>query len=259
MILIISKKNDLVSYGFYRAFRTIYKDVKIIYNEKQMINLDYKTLIINNFDFFDKIPIKKEYKYILINENCLFENKLKNININYLIIKEYSTQYDLTNFKKIDNYMYISNNIILMPYCSIFTKNEILWHYKKKIIIQKKIPNKVYTYDNIRFTNELIKIDYIKNNNKNIEEMVNNLFNYKNIYITDYDKNKLNYKSISYMALGNYTMTNSNLNEIFYTFNIGKIDKVDFNKIVQNIELIYNDFTFEKYVKILNNYFLSVV
>lgn len=258
MILILSKKNDLISYGFYKGYRTIYKDVKIIYTKKQLFNLNnYKTIIINNYDFYNDIPIKDNIKYILIDENCLFENKLKNNNIHYYIIKEYSKDIDLSNFKKIDNFMYISNNIILMPYCSIFTKNEILWHYKKKIIKDKIIPTKFITYDNLKDYYRK-SLNYITINNKDIEKMIFNLFNTKKIYISTYDINKFNYKSLSYMALGNYSMTNSN-NSNCYILNIGDNKKVDFNKIIQNIEIIYNDFTFEKYIKILNNYFMSLV
>lgn len=252
MILIISKKNDLISYGFYKAFKTIYKNVDIIYDIKQLFDINkYKSIIVNNYDFANKLPIIDNLKYILINENCLFENKLKNNNINYLIIKEYSIQYDLSNFKKIDKYMYFNNNIVIMPFCSIFTKNEILWHYKKNLIINKKIPECLLTYENLNM-NDVVKINYIKINKKNTEDIINKCFNEKNIYLNTYDVNKFNYKSISFMALGNYTMTNSNIDDIFYTLNFKNDTQIDFNKIVQNIELIYNDFTFEKYVKLLN-------
>lgn len=260
MILIISKKNDLISYGFYKAYKTIYKYVDIIYDKTQ-INKDkeYTQIIINNFEFFDNIPINVNIKYILINEYCLFENKLKNNDIKYLIIKEYSKNINFDNFNKLDKYMYQDNNIVIFPFCSIFTKNEILWHYKKFIIKNKKIPKNIITYDNTsNFAKDLVKINY-KKNIYDINKLIDLSFNDKNIYLSFYDINKFDYKSISFMALGNYSMTNSNIDENFYVFKIGQLENVDFNKIVQNIEIIYNDFTFEKYVKVLNNYFLSVV
>jgi len=62
------------------------------------------------------------------------------------------------------------------------------------------------------------------------------------------------------MAMGNFSITNSELNKNI--FNILEYDinyNLDLHKIIQNIQLIYNDFTLEKYIKIINNYFLLLV
>lgn len=260
MILIISKKDDLISYGFYNAFKTIYKNVDMIYTDFNIdILKNYKIILVNNYNFIYKIPLKKDAKYILINENCIFQNRLKTKNIDYIIVKEYSSVFDLTNFKKIDNYMYNSNNLVIMPYCSIFTKNQILWHYKKQIITKKNIPKNIVTYENTNnLAKKLIGLKYEKSNIKKVDTIVNRCYNEKNIYITNYNSDKLDYKSLSFMSLGNFVMTNRNVNDTI-TLKLGEdIKKVDLNKIVQNIEIIYNDFTFEKYVKLLNYFLLSV-
>lgn len=260
MILIISKKNDLISYGFYNAFKTIYKNVDMIYTDFHFDTLkDYKIIIVNNYDFLYKIPINIKTKYILINENCIFENRLKVKNINYIIVKEYSSMIDLTDFKKIDNYMYNLNNLIIMPYCSIFTKNQILWHYKKQIITNKNIPINIVTYENtIDIAKKLIELKYEKSNIKKLDTIINRCYNEKNIYITNYDSDKIDYKSLSFMSLGNFVMTDRNVNNTITLKLAEDIKKVNLNKIVQNIEIIYNDFTFEKYVKLLNYFLLSV-
>lgn len=260
MILIISQKDDLISYGFYNAFKTIYKYVDMVYTDFQIdTKKNYKIILVNNYDFIYKIPLNTNTKYILINENCIFENRLKIKNIDYIIVKEYSSLLDLTNFKKIDNFMYHSNNLVIMPYCSIFTKNQILWHYKKQIITKKIIPKNILTYENTNnIVKDLIGTKYDKSNIKKVDTIVNKCYNEKNIYITDYDSNKIDYKSLSFMALGNFVMTKRNVNNTI-TLKLGEdIKKVDLNKIVQNIEIIYNDYTFEKYVKLLNYFLLSV-
>ena len=260
MILIISKKDDLISYGFYNAYRTIYKDVKMIERENELDNLEYKIVIVNNYNFYNDIKVNKKTIYILINEHVLFENKLKNNNVKYFIIKEYSSLIDITNFEKIEKYCYKSNNLILMPFCSIFTKNQILWHYKKNLIIKKNIPKNIISYDNTTsISKELIHLNYTKSNIKHIKTIIDKLYNEKNIYLTNYNGNKIDYKAISYMALGNYVMTKSKIDELYTLKLKDDIKKINLDRIVQNIEIIYNDLTFEKYIKILNNYFLLSV
>lgn len=263
MILIISKKNDLISYGFFKAFKTIYKNVDIIYNSSKLNDLNkYKIIIINNYDFYDKIKLNNNLLFLLINENCLFQNILNNNNIKYYIIKEYSNDINFNNFNKLDKYMYYDDNIIIIPYCSIFTKNEILWNYKKKIILNKKIPNKIITFDNLnnKYSNKIIKLNIEKINLNSIDNIINK-YNNNNIFLSFYDNNKFNFKAISHMAFGNYSISNSNVHDIFNIININDLNNknIEFNKIIENIQIIYNDFTFEKYIKIINNYFLSVV
>lgn len=265
MICIISHKNDLISYGFFKAFKTLYKNVIIVYNHKQLTNItdDIKVFLINNYDFFDNIPIIKTCKYLLVNENCMFENKLNNNDCKYFIIKEYSDKinYEKDNFKKYEKYLYHNNKIIVIPYGSIFTKNEILWNYKKQIIVDKKMINEIILFDNInsQYIKDLINIKYTKINNKNIDNILNYIKTNK-IFLSFYDNDKFDYKSLSVMSFGNFSITNSLLTK--KNMNILEISNnniLDFYKIVQNIEIIYNDFTFEKYVKLINNYFLSLV
>jgi len=262
MICIISKKNDLISYGLYKAFKTLSKNVEIIYNEVELKKLkNIKIYVINNYDFIEDIDISNESKYLLINENCIFENRLNINKCKYYIIKEYSKQINLSDYKKINEYIYTNNNIIIFPFCSIFTKNEILWNYKKKFIKNKNIKNNILTFDNINIDHKkkLKNIKYQKINLNSIENIITHSKN-NQIFLSTYDHNKFDYKSISFMAMGNFSITNSELNKNI--FNILEYDinyNLDLHKIIQNIQLIYNDFTLEKYIKIINNYFLLLV
>jgi len=262
MISVISHKHDLISYGFYKGFKTIYKDVDIYYNEGNINKIvNSKIILINNYDFFDKIPINKNTIYVLINENCIFETKLKNENCKYFIIKEYDSSINYNNFKKLDKYCYINNNIIIIPYGSIYTKNEILWNYKKKLIKKKSITYKINTFDTIptEYIKDITYLNYEKINLKTIDNIL--LYSTKSeIFLSFSNKNRFDYKSITFMSFGNLSMTNSILNnKNFNILNMDNKNPLKFDKMVQNIETIYNDFTFEKYVKLINNYFLSLV
>lgn len=259
MILILTKKDDLISYGFYYAYKTIYKYVDIIDHISQYKEKKYNFVVINNFDFCDKIKLDNSTKYILINENILFENKLKNNNCKYVIVKEYSSLINLDGFKQLDKNMYHSNNLIIMPYGSIFTKNQILWNYKKDLIKNKIIPKNIKTYENTSsIAKELIGIKYDKINIKKVSSILDKCKNNKFIYITNYDPNKIDFMGLTFMAYGNYVMRGNKQCDLYTLKFTDSIKNVNLNRIVQNIEIIYNDYTFEKYVKILNYFLLSV-
>ena len=140
-----------------------------------------------------------------------------------------------------------------------------MFNYKNNILIQK---------ENYYFDKD--KIIMIKNRNKKEKKKYKlpklKIFNYlnslqekkliqdQNLFISFSDPNKFDYRSLSYISLGSLSITNS-LNKMYfdniidinnYKDNINKFN-LNFKKnIIENIQIIYNDYTFEKYVKVLD-------
>ena len=265
MISIISNKDDLIALGFYKAFKILYKDVFfIVYPSQYRLMKNSKIIIINNFDNVQNILIDKNTKYILLEDNNFLEKKFKKLNIKYYRIYEYDNDFLYDDFQMKEKFMYIKDNTIIMPYMSIYTKNEIMFNYKNNILIQKE-----------NFYFEKNKIIIIKNRNKKEKKKYKlpklKIFNYlnslqekkliqdQNLFISFSDPNKFDYRSLSYISLGSLSITNS-LNKMYFNIiNINNyeddIDKFNLNfkkNIIENIQIIYNDYTFEKYVKVLD-------
>jgi len=265
MISIIANKDDIISFGFYKAFKTLYKDVFFIaFPSQYHLMINSKIIIINNFDNIEEIIIKKEKKYVLLKKNELMEKKLKNLQITYYIIEEYINTKLYVDYDMKEKFMYMKENIIIMPFMSIYTKNEILYNYKNNILLKKE-----------KNLNEE-KMIMIKNRNKKELKKYNlpklKIFNYINsieekklisdinIFVSFSNPNKFDYKSLSYMSLGSLSLTNSLLNKIYIPKIISMNYKEDIKKFkekfekyqIKNIQEIYNNYTFEKYVKVLN-------
>jgi hypothetical protein len=269
IISIISDKNNLISFGFYKAFKTLYKDVFIIYYPSQFSILDKSNIIIiNSFNNIEKMIISKNKKYVLLKKNEEMENILKKSNCIFYKIFEYDQDFLYKDYDMIAPFMYMKNNFIIMPYMSIYTKNEILFNYKNNILINK---NDDFDKD---------KMIMIKNNNGKLIKQnklpklkifnyLNNLQQKKliedfNIFVSFYNPNKFDYKSLSYMSLGSFSFTNSKLNKQYIPKTIGINFEKDIRKInkdskkyqIKNIQEIYNNYTFEKYIKILNKFLI---
>jgi len=274
MISIITNKDDLIALGFYKAFKTLYKDVFfIVYPSHYHIMKNSKIIIINNFDNVDKILINKNTKYILLEEHRSLEKKLKKLNIIYYRIFEYDNNFLYDDFEIKEKFMYLKDNIIIMPYMSIYTKNEIMFNYKNNLLLKKE--NYYFDKDKIimiKNRNNKEKKKYKKLPKLKIFNYINslqekNLIQDQNLFISFSDPNKFDYRSLSYISLGSLSITNSLLNNKHFDNIIDiktistnlrykvKIEKFNSNfkkNIIENIQIIYNNYTFEKYVKVLD-------
>jgi hypothetical protein len=272
MISIISNKDDLIAIGFYKAFKILYKDVFfVVYPSQYHLMKDSKIIIINNFDHVENILINKNTKYILLNEHRSLEKKLKKLNIKYYNIFEYNNDFFYDDFEIKGKYMYLKDNIIIMPYMSIYTKNEIMFNYKNLL----KKENYYFDKDKIimiKNRNNKERKKYKKIPKLKIFNYINslqekNLIQDQNIFISFSDPNKFDYRSLSYISLGSLSITNSLLNNKHFDNIIDiksistnldykvKIEKFNSNfkkNIIENIQIIYNNYTFEKYVKVLD-------
>lgn len=269
MISIISNPNDLITLGFYKAFKTIYSDVSLITYISQYKQMkDSKIIIINKFNNIMNIIYDKNKKYIILKRNEKIEKIFKELKINYYIIYEYDDDFSYDNFIQKEKFMYIMDKIIIMPYFSIYTKNEILFNYKHNIvrnIVEKENFNK--KNDIIMIKNDhheerkKYKLPKLKIFNCLSSIQQKRLITDHNLFISFSKPNNFDCKSISYMSLGSLSITNSLLNKK-YIFNSIHIDEFknnikNFNynskqNLIMNIQEIYNDYTFEKYVKILD-------
>jgi len=271
MISIISNKDDLIAFGFLKAFKTLYKNVFFIaYPSEYHLMKNSKIIIINNFDYIENILIDKNTKYILLKEHHSLEKKLKKLNIIFYRIFEYDNNFLYDDFEIKEKFMYLKDNTIIMPYMSIYTKNEIMFNFKHNILLKK---------DNDYFNKD--KIIMIKNKNPNEWKKYKNLpklkiFNYinslqeknliqdQNLFISFSDPNKFDYRSLSYISFGSLSISNSLLNNMYFDNIIDinsnlhykvQIEKINSNfkkNIIENIQIIYNNYTFEKYVKVLD-------
>jgi len=265
MISIISNPNDLITLGFYKAFKTIYKDVSLIIHHFQYKQMeDSKIIIINRFDNVMNIIYDKNKKYIILNRNKKIEKIFKELNIKYYIIYEYDDDFLYDGFIQKEKFMYIMDNIIIMPYFSIYTKNEILFNYKNNIS-EKEIFNKkndiIMIKNNHHEERKKYKLPKLKIFNCLNPIQQKRLIVDHNLFISFSEPNKFDYKSISYMSLGSLSISNSLLNKknIFNSIHIddfkNNIKNFNYNfksNLVMNIQEIYNDYTFEKYVRILD-------
>ena len=265
MISIITNKNDLTSLGFYNAYKTLYKTVNwITYPSEYSLIKDSKIVIINNFERLELISLKKNTIVLLLKPHTIFEKELVKNHIKYYIIEEYSSDISFDNYIIIEKYMYIKNNHIIMPYFSIYTKNHILFNYKNNLLNKKIIEfdhNKIIMIKNRhRAMIKDLKIKKIKIFNRLNKFQERKLIEENNIFQSFSDINKFDSKSLSYMSLGSVSMTNSFLTKMNVKNTILDGDKNDikyFNierkdKLIENVQEIYNNYTFEKYVIILN-------
>ena len=265
MISILTNKHNLVALGFYNAFKTLYKTVHLItYPVDYRLIKDSKIVIINDFTKLAFITFQKDMIVLLLKKNENYEKKLISENIKYYNIEEYSNDKIYEDYIKKERFMYIKENQIIMPYFSIYTKSVILLNYKNNLL-KKKIEefdhNNIIIFKNHkRGMIKSLKIKKLKRFtclNKHQEEK---LIKDNNIIQSFSDINKFDTKSITYMSLGSISMTNSVLTKkhIKNTILNGDIkDIVYFNierkhNIIENIQEIYNNYTFEKYVIILN-------
>ena len=265
MISIISNPNDLITLGFYKAFKVIYNDVFLItyYSQYKQMK-DSKIIIINRFDNVMNIIYDKNKKYIILNRNKKIEKIFKELNIKYYIIYEYDDDFSYDNFIQKEKFMYIMDNIIIMPYFSIYTKNEILFNYKNNILLKKEFNRKndiIMIKNDHHEERKKYKLPKLKIFNCLSSIQEKKLIVDHNLFISFSKPNKFDCKSISYMSLGSLSITNSLLNKK-YIFNSIPLDDFknnikNFNynfksNLVMNIQEIYNNYTFEKYVKILD-------
>jgi hypothetical protein len=267
MISIITNTNDLIALGFYKAFKILYKDVfLIVYPSHYHLMKNSKIIIINNFDNVQNILIDKNTKYILLEDNDFLEKKFKKLNIKYYRIFEYDNDFLYDDFEMIEKFMYIKDNIIIMPYMSIYTKNEIMFNYKNNILIKKENyyfdQNKIIIIKNRNKEKKKYKLPKLKIFNYLNSLQEKNLIKDQNLFISFSDSHKFDYRSLSYISLGSLSITNSLLNNMHFDniININNykdnIDKFNLNfkkNIIENIQIIYNNYTFEKYVKVLDN------
>jgi len=274
MISIITNRDDLIALGFFKSFKTLYKDVFfILYPSQYHLMKDSKIIIINNFDHVEKILINKNTKYLLLSEHHSFEKKLKKLNIVYYNIFEYDNDFLYDDFEIKEKFMYLKDNTIIMPYMSIYTKNEIMFNYKHNILLKKENyyfdQNKIIMIKNRNHEErkKYKKLPKIKIFNYINSLQEKNLIQDQNLFISFSDPNKFDYRSLSYISLGSLSITNSLLNNIHFDNiidikSIGtnlrykvKIEKFNLNfkkNIIENIQIIYNNYTFEKYVKVLD-------
>jgi len=265
MISIITRKNDLISLGFYKAFKTLYKDVNFITYPNEYCKIkDSKIVMINNFDNLNLISLNKKTIVLFLSKNIIYENKLITENIKYYNIEEYSNDKSYDDYINTEKFMYIKGNKIIMPYLSIYTKSEILYNFKNNLL-NKEINDfdytKIYMIKNhIKGVIKNLKIKKLKIINRLNKYQEKKLIEENNIFMSFSDIDKFDSKSLSYMSLGSLSMTNSIINKLYIHNTIlnGDINDIkDFNNqikynLIKNVQDIYNNYTFEKYVIILD-------
>jgi len=265
MISIITNKNDLIGLGFYNAFKTLYKNVNwITYPSEYSLIKDSKIVIINDFSKLESIIMDKKMIIILLKPQPIFEIKLKSNDIKYYIIEEYSNDKSFDDYILKEKFMYMKDNHIIMPYLSIYTKNNILFNYKNNLFnknIEEFDYNKIIMIKNRKKgmigNLKIKKLKILNNINKHQERK---LIEENNIFQSFSDINKFDSKSLSYMSMGSLSMTNSIItkmyvNNVILNGNIKDIEEFNIerkSKLIENVQEIYNNYTFEKYVIILN-------
>ena len=140
------------------------------------------------------------------------------------------------------------HNILLKKDNDYFNKDKI-------IMIKNKNPNEWKKYKNLP---KLKIFNYINS----LQEK--NLIQDQNLFISFSDPNKFDYRSLSYISFGSLSISNSLLNNMYFDNIIDinsnlhykvQIEKINSNlkkNIIENIQIIYNNYTFEKYVKVLD-------
>jgi len=269
--------NSYVNFGFYNAFSE--KDLLFIdiINRKNLDILedeifdDNTLFIINSTENNDLIPLSDGNYYVLINaDKEIFKNE-KNI-LNYI---EYDSDMDLTNYKKLDDYVYINNSTktVVMPFASMLTPSQILENIKTFKSLEERTGNYVLTrsYDKstLQHINKLPSF-FHKKRIITIDKEVELLGNSKISCCFTGDINKINEKTLSHIAMGVPCLTNSITtnqcfnNKLMFATTGTEVTNDDIKSYLQSykkhdmfslIEIIINKHTYCNRISVILNYF----
>lgn len=269
-------KDSYINFGFQNAF--LEKNIETYWihnkniNDLNKINNQKNILyIINtlNKDIINNIPLFNENYYVII--KCP-TNKFEKMNS--LKIIEYSSDLDVSNFKKIDDYIYKSEKKIIMPFGTILTPSQIIENLEDFIEIKDRNENIIFTgqYDNINHKN-LIDINCNRTIIKKLISLENEIELIRKTLLSccfSSDKSKIDIKTLTHISYGTQILTNSkiikdfldnkceyinDMKEYNYCKLIKKTKETKKENIFHMIQKIINKHTFMNRISLINDFF----
>lgn len=238
--------NSYINLGFFKAFNYLKFDTRqVTKNQIKSLTFDEPTLFIVNDKSNNKhIPLDNKHMYVLINFDKKYFTNVKNT----LIIKEYDSKLNLKNVKKLEEYIYLRDNILIMPWGSILTPPEIIKNLETiKGQNNRRIPlilTRKHKLPQIRYIKKKYSYKPVCKFEKELE-MVSN----SKCSICIYDNDKIDHKALTHLTCGTNIISNSDETRKFLENKVGDLTS-NFNKdfkknnLYHLIENILNNHTF---------------
>ena len=268
--------DSYINYGFYNAFIELGYDTYWIHErnlDKMNSSMDTNTLyIVNDTKNNHVIPVNKSNYYVIIKSDPL---RFRSIDKHRVHLLEYSTTLDLNSYTKLEDYIYEyrRKRIIVMPYASMLTPNQIIENLNNYVEKDDRENTVVLTrhYDN-NIQNEIINTNSTRLNIKKLITLDNEVDLIRKIRFSccyASDQTKIDYKTITHCSYGTMCITNSLLTHDFFKSKLcyladtstldstidsfySSIKKED---IFDLIEFIINNHTFINRIQTIFTYF----
>ena len=268
-------EDGYVNFGFYNAFLEMGYETHWICckNLSEMKDITNNTLfLINDTENCKVIPLNKSNYYVIIKGDG---GHFRSIDKNRVHIHEYTTDYNLSRYTKIEDYIYEfrRKRILVMPYASLLTPNQIIENLENFVDKEDRECKMVLTrdYDN-NIQNDIITANSKKLIIKkliSLDDEVNLIRKVRLSCCFSSKKNVIDPKVLTHISYGTMCITNSTItnnllkDKLYYLEDQSTLDgicheyfsSIKKEELFNLIEFIINNHTFINRIKTIFNYF----